>query len=351
MRHKPSTVKSLETIAEAGGHLGLRSPWVQLPLGFSSVEELFGRAHNVKLCSDKSPVDLYEWGFERPPLKDVAAHVEQGGLFGSVPFTMTLPGGLHLSALDVDYGDVSTLTAAYPPLVALRSWQEGRAHCYFVDSEPRTNAAWAYGDAGGEVRSANGYLAHYRTGPQELAQAASEWPRGPRCVPFPAHLQRSTSTGHGSKLRLSGSTAPRIACPVGLKPLARLRDVAVGQRHPAMVREASRWAGTKTWNGQALDDAGLVRCLWRLAIGMTHRLPEQEVALIVGWAVSMRPIFWAMPHTPGWVARQAVRGRHGGTQSGIVRRAGSNEERRPWDDEGCSRRTWYRRNAVMVGRP
>ena len=54
-------------------------------------------------------------------------------------------------------------------------------------------------------------------------------------------------------------------------------------------------------------------------------------------------------HCPRWIARQAARGRKGGQASGRARRPGSNEERRPWEAEGVSRRTWYRRRARERG--
>ena len=288
--------------------------WVQLPL-FGQIPQVFGRAHNVKLhASDRSPVGL--WRDVWPQLEDVAATVEEGGLFGSVPSTFELSGGLHLSALDVDRGDASKLTDAYPALAAIPSWQTGRMHCYYPDSVARPSSKWEFGAVGGEVRGAAGYLAHYRTGPLELADAISRWPKGPRCVAFPTNLVRSPGTFLGQAHAL----AIPIGCPIGLKPLAKLRDVGIGHRHPALVHQASRWAGTRTWNGRALDDEWLLTHLWRLAIGMTDRLPDDEVAGIVGWAVSMRPVFRSMPHTSEWIWKQARRGRKGGVRSGKVRR-------------------------------
>ena len=52
--------------------------------------------------------------------------------------------------------------------------------------------------------------------------------------------------------------------------------------------------------------------MWRLAIGMTDRLPDDEVAGIVGWAVSMRPVFRSMPHTSEWIRKQTRRGKLSG---------------------------------------
>ena len=289
--------------------------WVQLPLGLGAIEEVFGTAHNVKLDPSHRRPDG-PWLDVWPCLEDVAAHVEKGGLFGSVPNTFVLSDGLHLSALDVDRGDASKLAAAYPALASVPSWQPGRMHFYYPDKESRSNSDWAFGDVGGEVRSANGYLAHYRTGPLELATAISRWPNGPRCTPFPANLVRTPRTHQDQHLDVARRPhALALGCPIGLKPLAKFRDVAIGQRHPTLVRAASRWAGRQTWNGRTLDDAWLVQHLWRLAIGMRDRLPDDEVAGLVGWAVSMRPIFKAMPHSAAWRAQQARRGRHGGLAS------------------------------------
>ena len=48
-------------------------------------------------------------------------------------------------------------------------------------------------------------------------------------------------------------------------------------------------------------------------------------------------------HKPSWLRQQSFLGMRGGVASGVVRRAGSVTERRPWADLGVSRRTWYRR--------
>jgi len=49
-----------------------------------------------------------------------------------------------------------------------------------------------------------------------------------------------------------------------------------------------------------------------------------------------------------FLARQAARGRKGGLASGVVRRAGSVEEAQPWEAEGISRKTWYRRKSGLI---
>ena len=54
--------------------------------------------------------------------------------------------------------------------------------------------------------------------------------------------------------------------------------------------------------------------------------------------------------TDEWfAARQAERGRAGGVASGAVRAVGSFEHAKPWEREGVSRRTWYRRRAAARG--
>ena len=329
---------AFNSVAQIAEGMGLRSPWVQLPLGFASFEAVFAPAHNVKIkpawTGDKwtKPPDG-EWRDVWPSLPEVAEHVARGGIFGSVPYTLTLPDGTHLSALDVDRGDVAVLASPYPPLVAVPSWREGGYHCYYPDSEPRGNSTWSLGDVGGEVRSANGYAAHYRTGPLELAEAVAQWPNGGYCVPFPAHLCSATTGGKSTSKRGKSTSKGKhgqqrlIAPPAGLTPLLRLRDVPEGQRHTRLVWAACRWAGRRTWNGRDLDDDWLIRHLWRLAIGMDNRLPEDEVAGIVGWCVSMRPLFRAMPHTPQWLATQAARGKRGG----LVSRGGGRP--RTWASE------------------
>ena len=73
-------------------------------------------------------------------------------------------------------------------------------------------------------------------------------------------------------------------------------------------------------------------------------LGDNEVAGIAR-SVERYRIGWRRGHAPRWLARQAARGRKGGLRSGAVRREGSNELLRPWELDGVSRRTWYRRRA------
>ena len=75
-------------------------------------------------------------------------------------------------------------------------------------------------------------------------------------------------------------------------------------------------------------------------------LPDAEVGDIARSIERYRER-WARDgwHCPRWIARQAARGR----ASGKARHKDSFEATRPWEAEGISRRTWYRRRAAERG--
>ena len=99
------------------------------------------------------------------------------------------------------------------------------------------------------------------------------------------------------------------------------------------------------------SDEGLLT--WAFTLNNKYDAPMSGAEVRSTWlsVCRYRARWRAHGHKQEWIWKQAARGKRGGKASGVARRAGSNEETRPWDDEGCSRRTWYRRNALMVGRP
>ena len=103
---------------------------------------------------------------------------------------------------------------AYPALASVPSWQPGRMHCYYPDKVARPNSTWSFGDVGGEVRSANGYLAHYRTGPLELATAISEVAERARAVyPSPRTCFGPHARTRSRNWTFLASTGPSLRLP------------------------------------------------------------------------------------------------------------------------------------------
>jgi hypothetical protein len=68
------------------------------------------------------------------------------------------------------------------------------------------------------------------------------------------------------------------------------------------------------------------------------------------WHIARSVAKWTWRNTTaeGFSAWQAAQGRKGGKASGIVRRAGSVTEAKPWEAEGLSRATWYRRKSGVI---
>ena len=133
------------------------------------------------------------------------------------------------------------------------------------------------------------------------------------------------------------------AVPKGWRAPARPRTVE--GRNVALFRWASREAWRPRW-ARMIRAAGTKHVPeWRAHVAARNRawfapaLPDAEVRSVAASAAR-----YALERTSELQLSliQAARGR----QSGAVRRAGSLTELRPWDAEGISRATWYRRRSV-----
>ena len=124
--------------------------------------------------------------------------------------------------------------------------------------------------------------------------------------------------------------------PVGWKP-PKVRQTGVG-RTVALFEAGMQWAGREA--NAALP---VLPALMLLNQNFTPPLPPSEVEAAAKSIEKYRKR-WAAhgQHCPRWLAKQAARGR----ASGRARFEGSNEQRKPWEAEGFSRRTWYRRRAT-----
>ena len=138
--------------------------------------------------------------------------------------------------------------------------------------------------------------------------------------------------------------------PYPLEQLARVipfgwrapdvRQTGVG-RNCDLFRAGMVWAGRKA-NARLDVLAALLIVNQRFA----HSLPLSEVRTTARSIEKYRERWTARGwHAPHWLAKLASERVRGGIQSGIVRRAGSIEERQPWEAEDISRRTWFYRQA------
>lgn len=109
------------------------------------------------------------WQHRRPALDVVQAHEASasGRLVGIIPWS------LRRTVLDQDLGDPRQMLLFHPAELVLPSDRAGRNHLYYPDSAGRANGAWSAFGAGGEIRSAHGYVILYGAGPQLLADAVA----------------------------------------------------------------------------------------------------------------------------------------------------------------------------------
>ena len=129
------------------------------------------------------------------------------------------------------------------------------------------------------------------------------------------------------------------ALPEDWKP-ATATPGAVG-RNCAMFEGLMAWAGREAHRFESI-------LMQAKAINATFSspLPAHEVKATVKSVAKYRRRWEANGwHSPQWIRKQSARGK----MSGAARKPGSNEALMPWDDEGISRRTWYRRRAKVGG--
>ena len=130
--------------------------------------------------------------------------------------------------------------------------------------------------------------------------------------------------------------------PFGWEP-PTVRQTGVG-RNVDLFEAGMRWAGRRT-----NEHLGVLPALLALNQDFHHPLPLSEVQATAKQIEKYRrrwaPQGW---HCPRWIKKQAARSakQTGKARKASASREGSNEALRPWEAEGISRRTWYRRHRV-----
>lgn len=153
----------------------------------------------------------------------------------------------------------------------------------------------------------------------------------------PSHPAADTIWGRAEPYSLSDLAN---VVPFGWqRPTVALTGVG---RNVDLFRTGLRWAGHK-----ANASLPVLPALHAVNADIAEKhgkppLPDAEVGSIAR-SIERYRAKWAARgwHCPRWLSRQAARGR----ASGRARSEGSNEALRPWEAEGISRATWYRRRA------
>ena len=166
----------------------------------------------------------------------------------------------------------------------------------------------------------------------------------------PEHHDYQTTYGRVDPYQLRELAA---VIPAEWRMPARLGDIrSEAGRNCTLFIRGCRWGGRLSRSDDEVAEH--IRMLNRQFV---HPLNAPEVdGIIRSICGHYRPMWRARAGqgTLDFRDRQAARGRRNGSdrqaekgrRSGEVRRAGSAEETRPWDDEGVSRRTWYRSGEV-----
>ena len=134
--------------------------------------------------------------------------------------------------------------------------------------------------------------------------------------------------------------------PAGWRRPSRQRLVSAAGRNVTMFRALCRFAGRGLHSGRGRNFYEIDAEADRINSEFTVPLDANEARDVLRHVYRYRSQWQARGHQPAFIERQRARGRRGGRRSGAVRFEGSNEQGRPWDAMGISRRTWYRRRAV-----
>ena len=250
MRTKNSTVRSLETITEIGGHLILVKRGLKEPV-------------------------WSKWEKRKPSLDVVLAHDGRIGL---------IPNSIGATALDVDHGDPSNLPT---PWTSYRTQRRDGEHLYYGDDEKRGNQNWQAKGCSGQVRGSAGYLILHK-GPGPIARAIKSG-RQMSLFPFPAELIEL----HEAELVLPDPVKLHAVEPYG-KASIRLEGVYPGARNESLFLVVRLWAykhrrggDLRAWCGRVLD----------FTLESNNRLPmplgEREAVAV---AYSISTWVWSKMH-------------------------------------------------------
>ena len=298
-------------------------------------------AHIVLCDAAKAPCWLesgpYSWTRRRPSSDVIRAH---RGPFGVIPWSLKTTG------LDVDYGDPLRLCQLLDPIATLKT-RRGH-HLYAPDTEPRKQGTFELEGCRGDVRSADGYLVLHYDGAERLLDAVrrrDDWE--PRDLFALVGLPAVTA----APVARRAAVRKTRRSPAFMQTTVTIAEAVEGTRWKALLRYLGDLAHVQNrprrWPGGPVDLDAWHADIRGLAVDALEimprpRLPEREVRRIAYLVSSWYASGGRRDHSP---ATQAWRGK----ASGKARYEDSNEQRRPWEAEGVSRRTWYRHRARQCG--
>ena len=337
------------------------------------------QAHHIRLqggtgSQGKTPIPGISWQQDWPDWQTIRQHIEAGGNAGMEPSTAilsTVEARSRLVCFDLDSGDADLMTRAYPPICRLQTERPGGAHLYYFHEGGREirNGKWSGGPGkcGGDLRGIGGYVKMHNDAYARLDNALQtlDW----RDYPAPlALIEAVTQTCAGKAASRSrtikglnqgvmrrAASLFRAACRVA-QP--NDRGFVLGRRHCDQVIYLKRWGGRIQWDGQPVTDEYIARKAASYWLAMPGDFPQAEVVSILAWVLYLRHTSWMRRktgHDPAFIAKQqrraAIAGRlnYGKPKRGKMRSSQleliTNEAAKPWEAEGISRKTWYRRRS------
>ena len=341
----------------------------------------------------KSPV-WRAWNRRKPSIAVILHHIEARG--GDVAL---IPASLRTTALDVDYGPIEdVIEGAGEPFALLPSKRREDGHAYYHDPKRRRNVKFRFGRASGEIRS-TAYAVMYPRGAQLLTDAIASGRRTLR------GLTPDLFASAGVPMpRQPVSGRPGTVLPLDRKARSwQLEDVEIGQRHFALFdtvrfqfyhhrrdRNLPDWIGrveqfAHSQNARfevpqpdseiKVQAYSIATWIWDGGGPLDHSPETQSRRGRKSGRVRRGEVAGLTSYRPGKAAEDAeivqayvkgetmrsIAARHGlalSTISYVVNRdaellkeKGEPLSRaRPWEREGVSRATWYRRRQSKTGR-
>lgn len=286
-------------------------------------------AHVVLCGDDKKPYHedgLYQWK-DRPMAPGVIdAHPHMCGV---------VPWSILATVLDADHGDPAQLSLLNPLLVDLPT-RRGR-HFYFNDTEPRKNAKFEAFGCLGDVRGADGYAVLHYDGADRLLDALR---------------------GRAVDWRSDALMEPDFWERITLRPDAVKITATVRTYHPGDIRpieeatQGCRWRSLRAHMGEIIRRTNRPRPYfggpiivpeWRqlvegLVLEAHARMPKPRLSMAETLRLADILQSWYAsggkrdhsPESQSWRGRRS----HGGGRPSLGA---------PWEAEGVSRATWFRR--------
>ena len=275
----------------------------------------------------KVPLKGIPWKLHRPTLDVLLSHRGRLGL---------VPSSIDCTALDVDRGNPISLPAGW---VDYPSRRPGGFHKWFHATQQFKDCQWEGAGCGGEIRH-KGYLVLWRNATQKIGKAILEGLQHD-LFPFPADLIREVVRGDAELHNPDKERTVQVPRSLWYEGMP-LEEVREGARGIALFSTLRKWAYGQTrglvlsdWKARAQDECDAMNVCFPSPIN-SRRVRDTAYSVSV----------WTWNHMVDYGRYRTRELQTRRSKLGVeARRKGTpfEDETRPWEVLGISRRWWYRK--------